>query len=164
MRSMPRPDPGAGLLRSDRPIALAQAILALAGMAVAAYLVYVHYQETALVCGVGDCEKVQSSSYAEFAGIPIGWFGLALYVAIAALLAARQRGLIGADIADVLLVGATFAGTLAVAYLTYLEIWVIEAICQWCVTFAIITVILLALSAVRLARTFAAAAGPDIQD
>ena len=136
---------------------IAQWLLVAAGTAVAIYLVYVHYQASALVCGVGDCETVQSSRYAEFAGIPIAWLGLALYLAIAALLAARLRGLIEQDIADVLLVGATFAGTLAVAYLTYLEIWVIHAICQWCVAFAIITVALFVLFAIRLTSTFAGA-------
>lgn len=128
---------------------------AAAGTAVAVYLVYVHYQETALVCGLGDCEKVQTSTYAVFAGIPIAWFGLALYLGIVGLLAARHWHLIDADIADVLLVGATFAGTLAVAYLTYLEIWVIDAICQWCVAFAIITMILFLLAVLQLRRTFA---------
>lgn len=153
---MPHPDAPAGPARFTDPLSLAQWLAIAAGSAVAAYLVYVHYQETALVCGVGDCEKVQTSSYAEFLGIPIAWFGLALYLTMAGLLLARQRGLIAVDITDILMVGATFAGTLAVAYLTYLEIWVIDAICQWCVTFAIITVVQLALSALQLRRSFAA--------
>jgi uncharacterized membrane protein len=152
---MPHPDAPAGAGRSIDALSLAQWIAVAAGSAVAAYLVYVHYQETALVCGVGDCEKVQTSSYAEFLGIPIAWFGLALYLAMAGLLVARQRGLLAVDITDVLMVGATFAGTLAVAYLTYLEVWVIDAICQWCVTFAVITVVLLVLSALQLVRSFA---------
>ncbi|MGC4106416.1 MAG: vitamin K epoxide reductase family protein [Thermomicrobiales bacterium] len=142
-------------LRRFPPLDLARWAFVAAGMAIAIYLVYVHYQETALVCGIGDCETVQTSKYAEFAGIPIAWFGLALYLAMAGLLIARTRRLIETDVADVLLVGAAFAGTLGVAYLTYLEIWVIHAICQWCVAFAIMTVILLVLSAIQLRATFA---------
>lgn len=131
-------------------IPAAQAILVVAGSIVAAYLVWVHYQQDALVCGLGDCEKVQTSSYAEFAGIPIAWFGLALYLAIATVLVTRQLGIVAADIAAILVVGAGFAGTLAVAWLTYLELWVIHAICQWCVAFAIITVLLFILSLLDL--------------
>lgn len=123
-------------------MAIAQWALVVAGGAVAAYLVWVHYQQDALVCGLGDCEKVQTSTYAEFAGIPIAWFGLALYLAIGLLLVARHLQVIEHDVTAILMVGATFAGTLAVAYLTYLELWVIHAICQWCVTFAIITLVL----------------------
>lgn len=154
---MPDPDATAGGPRSWRALDIAIWLLTVAGAAVAAYLVYVHYQESALVCGVGDCATVQASRYAEFAGIPIAWFGLALYLAIGILLAARRFDLVAEDVADVLMLGATFAGTLAVAYLTYLEIWVIDAICQWCVTFAIITAILFALSVVRLRSSLSAA-------
>lgn len=149
-----RDAPGSGP-RSHRVATTAQWLLVAAGTAVALYLVYVHYQTSALVCGIGDCETVQTSRYAELAGIPIAWLGLALYLGIAMALAASARGLIANDIAEVLVVGATFAGTLAVAYLTYLEIWVIEAICQWCVAFAIITGVLFVLSALRLRGTLA---------
>lgn len=120
---------------------LIQWVLVVAGGAIAAYLVWVHYQQDALVCGLGDCEKVQTSTYAEFAGIPIAWFGLALYLALALLLAARRFRIVAQDIAAILIVGATFAGTLGVAWLTYLELWVIHAICQWCVAFAITTLL-----------------------
>lgn len=153
---MPHPDATSGVRQPWRALDIATWLLTVAGAAVAAYLVYVHYQESALVCGVGDCATVQSSRYAEFAGIPIAWFGLALYLAIGILLAARRFDLIAEDLADVLLLGATFAGTLAVAYLTYLEIWVIDAMCQWCVTFAIITAILFVLSVVRLRSSLSA--------
>jgi len=131
-------------------IPIAQAIFVVAGSIVAAYLVWVHYQQDALVCGLGDCEKVQTSSYAEFAGIPIAWFGLALYLAIAALYVTRRLGTVAEDIAAILVVGASFAGTLAVAWLTYLELWVIHAICQWCVAFAIVTVLLFVVSVLDL--------------
>ncbi|HEU0164838.1 MAG TPA: vitamin K epoxide reductase family protein, partial [Thermomicrobiales bacterium] len=77
-------------------------VLAAAGVAVAIYLVYVHYQEHALVCGLGNCEKVQTSKYAELAGIPIAWMGLAMYLVIAVLLIARE---LRADLLDLTTVG-----------------------------------------------------------
>ena len=130
-------------------------LLAIAGIAVAIYMVVIHYQEHVLVCGIGNCEKVQTSSYSEFMGIAIAWYGLAMYLVIFALLVVREIRPASEDVISVALFGITLAGTLYVAYLTYLEIWVIEAICQWCVTFAIITVLLFIVSVIRLWRLFA---------
>lgn len=130
-------------------------VLAIAGIGVAIYMVVIHYQEHVLVCGIGDCAKVQTSSYSEFMGVAIAWYGLAMYLVILALLVVREVFPATEDFASVALFGITLAGSLYVAYLTYLEIWVIEAICQWCVTFAIITVLLFIGSVIRLWRLFA---------
>jgi uncharacterized membrane protein len=132
----------------------ASLILACMGTIVAAYLVIIHYREHALVCGIGNCEKVQTSSYAELAGVPIAWLGLAMYLVILGLTILREARPTTGEVVTVALFGLTLAGTLYVAYLTYLEIWVIEAICQWCVAFAIITVLMFVGSTIRLARLF----------
>jgi len=128
--------------------------LALAGTIVAAYMVVIHYREHALVCGIGNCEKVQTSSYAELLGIPIAWMGLVMYLAFLALMILRKVRPATEEFATIALFGITLAGTLYVAYLTYLEIWVIEAICQWCVAFAIITIMIFIGSTFRLWRLF----------
>lgn len=118
-------------------------VLALAGIGVAGYLTYVHYNLTALVCSVGNCEKVQTSSYAVLGGIPIALLGLLMYVAV--LLLGVLRWLrpdltmtVTAAMFAIVLAGAVYA-----AYLTYLEIAVINAICQWCVASAVLTLCLL---------------------
>jgi uncharacterized membrane protein len=108
--------------------------LALAGCAVAGYLTWVHYGELEPVCvgGGGGCERVQASEYAELAGVPVAVLGLAGYASILlALLAPRGAGLLVA--AGIALVCFGFS-----LYLTYLELFVIEAICQWCVASAVI--------------------------
>ena len=128
--------------------------LALAGTIVAAYMVVIHYREHALVCGIGNCEKVQTSSYAELLGIPIAWMGLVMYLAFLALMILRKVRPATEEFATIALFGITLAGTLYVAYLTYLEIWVIEAICQWCVAFAINTIMIFIGSTFRLWRLF----------
>jgi uncharacterized membrane protein len=62
---------------SDRSLRAAAALVALAGVAVAGYLTWVHYDEAALVCVAGGgCETVQHSSYAELGGIPVALLGL----------------------------------------------------------------------------------------
>ena len=126
----------------------ATAVLALLGIAIAGYLTYVHYAHLDPVCvgGGGGCERVQSSRWAELAGIPVAVLGLGGYVAILASLALPEEP--GALVAAFLtLVGFGFS-----AWLTYVEIEKIEAICQWCVASAVVMTALALVSVARLLR------------
>src|SRR3954447_889656 len=67
---------------SDRQLRAWIAALALAGAAVAAYLVYARYSGVRLACTTGGCETVQHSKYAKAAGIPVAVLGLAAYLAV----------------------------------------------------------------------------------
>lgn len=115
-------------------------VLATAGLGVAGYLTYTHYQPAALVCSVGDCDTVQTSRYAMVGGIPIAIFGLLMYLSVIALGILRSLRPEWFSLATMASFALVLAGTLYAAYLTYLEIAVIDAICQWCVTSAILTV------------------------
>ena len=128
-------------------------ILAIAGIGVSAYLTWVHYDIDALVCGVGDCLEVQASEYSEVMGVPVAILGLAMYAAVLVLALARFR-LPGyrTEITTALFV-MTLAGTLYSAYLTWLEVYEIEAICQWCVISAIITTAIFVVEAITLWRS-----------
>ena len=96
--------------------------------------------------GGGACERVQSSSYAELAGIPVAVLGVAGYALI--LVALGVPGETGRMAAALLaLVGFGFS-----AYLTYLELFEIDAICQWCVASAVVMAALAVVSAARLVR------------
>jgi uncharacterized membrane protein len=123
--------------RRWRPAALG---LAVAGIAVAGYLTWVHYAELEPFCvgGGGGCERVQASDYAELSGIPVALIGLLSYCAIAAALASRS------EMGVLLATGLALVGFGFSAYLTYLELFVIEAICQWCVANAVIATALAA--------------------
>jgi uncharacterized membrane protein len=113
---------------SARQAKLATVILAAAGIAVAAYLTWVHYAGVEPICtGASDCERVQSSEYAEVGAIPVALIGLLGYAGIlaAALVPGCAARLVGAYLA---FTGAGFS-----AYLTWVELAQIEAICQWCV-------------------------------
>jgi uncharacterized membrane protein len=100
---------------------------AVVGGAIAAYLTVVHYAHISPVCTTGGCEKVQRSSYAEVAGIPVAVLGLVAYAGV--LLTAAVRGVPAA------LAGAVIgvAGTAFSGYLLWAQIARIHAICQWCV-------------------------------
>lgn len=127
---------------------IATAALAFAGVVVAGYLTWVHYAELQPFCigGGGSCERVQSSEYAQLGGIPVALLGLAGYLGLLATLALPEDS--GRSAAAFLaLSGATFS-----AYLSYVEVVEIEAICQWCVVSALL---MTALAAVSVARFFA---------
>ena len=119
---------------SDGQLRLAAAALGLAGLAIAIYLTVVHYDHSSPVCvgGGGGCEKVQSSDYAELAGVPVAVLGTIGYALIlASLLVPGDAGRFAGALLG--LVGFGFS-----IYLTYLELFVIDAICQWCVASALV--------------------------
>lgn len=135
--------------RSDRTTAISLALTA-AGIAVAAYLTLVHYRDDLLVCAVGGCETVQNSPYAELAGIPVALLGLGMFVTVLVLALARLRWPHRAGDLTIAIFALLLTGTIFTLYLTYLELFVIHAICQWCVVTAIITWILLPIEAKRV--------------
>jgi uncharacterized membrane protein len=120
---------------------LAIPIIAIFGIAVAAYLAYVETSGNEAVCGpVGDCNAVQQSEYAELFGlIPIGVLGLIGYLAVVGVWwVARTDHNPIADVARVGLLAGTVAGVMLSVYLTFLEPFVIGATCAWCLTSAVI--------------------------
>jgi uncharacterized membrane protein len=130
---------------NERRLAYAVAVLALIGLGVASYLTYVHYAGSAPVClSSGGCEKVQSSHYSKLAGIPVSVLGLVGYVGIlASLVAPGEPGLFAGALTA--LIGFGFS-----VYLTYLELFKIHAICQWCVASAVLMTLLAVLTVLRL--------------
>jgi uncharacterized membrane protein len=109
-------------------------VLALVGLAIAAYLLAVRLLGEAPACGlIQGCETVASSPYATVLGVPVALFGVGFSMVLAAASVvwwrrADRRALYAAY-------GLGLAGIIAVAYLTYLELFVIEAICIWCATY-----------------------------
>jgi uncharacterized membrane protein len=126
--------------------------LAIAGAGVAAYLTTVHYDDNLLVCTVGDCATVQKSKYSEVGGIPVAILGLSMYLAIVALGLIRWRRPGLRMNATMLMFSLALAGAVFSAYLTYLELWVIDAICQWCVVSALLTLGILIVESVAVWR------------
>ena len=121
----------------------AVAALSLVGLGIAGYLTYVHYGEVQPFCtGISDCVRVQSSQYAELAGIPVALIGLFGYLAILASLR------LAPEITTLLAyIGLGFS-----AYLTWAELFRIHAICQWCVASAVTVAAIAVLATVRTVR------------
>lgn len=139
------------------PPGIAVPLLALAGLAVAAYLAFVETSGSEAVCGpVGNCNAVQQSEWAKVLGIHIGVIGVAGYaVALAAWAVARfARGPL-ADWARVALFAGAVVGTAFSIYLTFLEPFVIGATCLWCLSSAVIVTGLMCLTARPAAAAWA---------
>ena len=121
------------------------AAIALAGLGIASYLTIVRYTGGSPACAIAHgCEVVQSSSYAKLAGIPVALLGLLGYVGILVTLL-RDDETARTATALLALGGAGFS-----AWLTYVEIARIDAICIWCVGSAICMVLLAGLSVARV--------------
>jgi uncharacterized membrane protein len=113
--------------------------LAALGLGVSAYLTWVHYSGNLALCaGSGGCEAVQASRYSELGGVPVALLGLGLYVGLLALGAWRAVARDAPPLVPLALFGLALAGTLYSAYLTYLELFVIHAVCPWCVSSALL--------------------------
>jgi uncharacterized membrane protein len=125
-------------------------LLGLAAVGIALYLTIVHYRHDLLVCSTGGCETVQNSKYATIGPIPIAILGLASSAMMlgAAIVRIVRRDLIFP--ATVVIFALAAIGFGYELYLTYVEIWVIDAICQWCVAFAAVTTVWMLLELWRL--------------
>jgi uncharacterized membrane protein len=128
------------------------ALLAVIGICIALYLtLYKVGVIGVLSCSIGSCETVNTSKWSMLLGIPIAAWGLAAYVALL-LLAMIGSGESREESVPIALMLVALAGwsVLFSAWLTYLELFVIHAICIWCVTSALLWVVILAVSVVDL--------------
>ena len=132
-------------------------LLAIGALAVALYLGITKLSGGSPACGVlHGCDTVSQSEYASIMGIPTGLFGavasaVTLVGALLWWLRGDRRGLLVAYLVG--LVSLPF-----LAWLTYLEVFVINAICIWCVSYAVlVTVGWLAATSVQIRRPGAAA-------
>lgn len=132
------------------------AVLALVGLLVSTYLsMYKLGYLGEIQCTIGGCEKVQTSRFADFLGLPVSVWGVGAYVTllVLAMLGIQPRfqreRWVALALFGVSAVGVAFSG-----YLTYLEAFVIHAWCQWCVISAILVtlIFLLSIPGLRQAR------------
>lgn len=125
----------------------------LAGVLVAAYLSLTRLIGEPAACGPSHgCESVAQSAYSVVLGfLPVAYVGFAGSLVLVLLAAvwwrqADRRALLAAY-------GLLLLATLFAAYLTYLELFVIEAICPWCVSYAASIVAGLVIAGLALRRS-----------
>ncbi|HSD49913.1 MAG TPA: vitamin K epoxide reductase family protein [Candidatus Methylomirabilis sp.] len=133
----------------------APVILSTLGVLVSGYLSVKRVTGGSLACSRwADCDVVNTSVYAKIYGVPVAFIGLAGYLVLMGLaMAALQAE--GAAQRRLLTLGflLSLGGFGFSVYLTYLEIYVIEAICMWCVISALLISLLAIVGGFNLRRT-----------
>ena len=131
---------------------LVMTVLAVVGLAAAVYLSVTKLLGEAPVCGpIRGCEDVAASQYSELVGIPVAVFGVAFSLVLTGLCiawwrTADRRALLGAY-------GLGLLGCFVVAGLTYVEVFVIHAICIYCVAYAVTVIAGFAVAALTVRAT-----------
>jgi uncharacterized membrane protein len=133
---------------SDRLLRLALLVVSAVGIGVAVYLTYVHYRPAALICTAGGgCETVQDSKYAVLAGIPLGVLGLAAWITVFGLTVWNS------ELARTLTAALAVCSLAFAVYLVILQLFVINAICVWCMANDVVLIPLLAVLALLRLRS-----------
>ena len=141
------PDPGPRRGRLGRSMCAAAGIAA----AIAAYLAWSKIANSPTICGpLAGCATVANSSWSEVFGIPVAVFGAAastVTLGASALWWRREdrRALLAAYVLGL-------ASLPILAWLVWLELFVIRAVCDWCVGYALAVIVGWALSALALSR------------
>jgi uncharacterized membrane protein len=138
------------------------AALALAGIFISTYLTLFKLGMIGeLSCSIGSCETVNTSRWSNFLGLPVAVWGLFFYLDLfgIALLGTSPR-VESEPLVSGMLAAEAGIGVIFTAWLTYLELAVIHAICIWCVTSGVIVVAIFLLSVAELRAIRAAAPRP----
>jgi uncharacterized membrane protein len=116
----------------------AMVVIAILGLALASYLVYVHYSGNRPACTAGDaCLKVQTSVYSKIAGVPVALIGLIGYIGITGSLLVPDRDEVRLATLVMTVIGVAFSG-----YLTYRELFTLKTICEECAASAVLMLLL----------------------
>lgn len=126
-------------------------VLSALGAADSLYLLILKISNNGKMClGDGGCSTVNSSSYSVLFGIPVSVYGLVAYLAIIAIILLEPRWKLAAAHGPLVLFGLTLGGVLFSAYLTYIEFYVIFAVCPFCIISAVVITLLFILAIIRL--------------
>ncbi len=127
-------------------------IVGVIGLLDSLYLSYVKIAHTEIYCtpGLGDCAAVNSSKWSEVLGIPVAVLGAAAFGAIILTLIIKNFGNWIGKYHNLILFGISFTGSLFSLYLTFIEIFVLKTVCQWCLLSAISIIVILVAVIFRL--------------
>jgi uncharacterized membrane protein len=131
--------------------------LGIVGLIDSLYLTWIKIAHDGVCSVSGGCEVVNMSEYASLAGIPIALLGAGAYVTMIVVLLLESRSEFFEFNGPMIVFGISLAGVLYSAYLTYLELYVIRAICPFCVVSAVVLALMLIFSVLRLQRSFSQA-------
>jgi uncharacterized membrane protein len=129
-------------------------ILVIIGLAISGYLSYVKLTEVPLVCvansEVFNCEVVQNSAYSRIAGVPVAWLGFATYIALFLLVLLEKRVEFLKQNGVLVIFGITLFAWLYSMYLVYLQVFVLKALCPWCLGHEVAMTLIFIVTCLRL--------------
>jgi len=141
------------VIKSNLVLFWGSVVLSILGFLDALYLLIYKLTGNSQMClGNGGCHDVNFSPYSEIYGIPVSVFGLAAYIAILGILVLESRLKMAEEYGQLAIFGISLVGVAFSAYLTYLEFYIIHAVCPFCVTSAILITILFILAIIRLVK------------
>jgi uncharacterized membrane protein len=127
--------------------------LTVIGLAVSIYMLIFKITDNTTMClGSGDCSVVNASRYSEVGDIPVAAIGVAGYGAILVLLLLERRPGFFKENAVLVVFGLSLTGFLFTVYLVYVEIYLINAYCPFCITSQVAMTLIFILSIIRLVR------------
>lgn len=135
-----------------KKLSIVAVVASIIGFIDSVYLAYVKLSHTPIYCtpGLGDCAVVQTSQWSEIWGIPIAVLGAIAYLILISIFLFENRIGLLTKYSDYLLFGISLFGFLYSLFLTWLEIFVIHALCQWCILSALCMTIIFIVTIVRL--------------
>ncbi len=138
--------------RPSRRLLYALILLGVVGIGISGYLTWAHYDDSVLVCAIGGCETVQASRYSTIGPVPIALLGMAMFAALSGLAGLRllRTPPLGHETLTLVAWGMLLAGILYYLYLTYVELFVLHAICQWCVITSLVALAMLVIESLNL--------------
>ena len=128
-------------------------ILIFLGILVSGYLSYIKFTDEPMVCAAEagfNCDVVQNSVYAEVGGIAIAYMGLATYLVLGALILLENRLEVLREYGPLLVFAITLFAFVYSMYLVYIQAFVLEAFCQWCLIHELIITVLVVIVTLRL--------------
>ncbi|MFH2102052.1 MAG: vitamin K epoxide reductase family protein [Chloroflexota bacterium] len=132
-------------------------IASVLGTIVALYLwIYKITNASAMCLGSGDCAIVNESPFSEIRGIPVSVLGLIAYLFILGVTLLERKSRFLMEYGPMLTMAVSLSGVVFSAYLTYIEVYVIYAICPFCIASAVIITAIFALAVIRLVEQFTA--------
>jgi uncharacterized membrane protein len=115
-------------------------------------LIYKLTGNSHMCLGNGGCHNVNFSPYSEINGIPVSVLGICAYLVILFILILEPRVKIAEENGPLAIFGISLGGVAFSAYLTYLEIYIIRAVCPFCVASAVLITLIFILAAIRLVK------------
>ena len=128
-------------------------VLACLGFLDSTYLViYKLTNNNAMCLGSGGCHDVNFSVYSEIRGVPISVFGILAFLGIAGILLLEPHWKPAKDYGPLAIFGISLGGVAFTAFGTWLELYVIHAICPFCVAAAGLIALIFILAVIRLVK------------